>query len=330
MRVFVAGGAGYIGSILIPELLSKGYHVKCLDALYFGDKFLKDLGPHPNLEFVRGDTRSFDPSALEGSSAIVDLAAISQPDPMNQLGSALFEEINLRGSLRLASLGKQRGVERYVFASTCSVYGFQDGVLSEESPPNPIENYGRTKAEAERAILALSDGGFSVTALRFATVYGLSPKMRFDLVVNGMTLSLFKAGRIMVMRDGTQWRPNVHIRDVVRAIISVLEADASRVQGEVFNVGSNDQNFQIYPLARLIGDSVGEPYEIEWYGEPDTRSYRVDFSKIAKSLGFRARRTPADGAREIYDALKDGLIKDCEEAYVIKWYKSLLERGQMR
>jgi nucleoside-diphosphate-sugar epimerase len=329
MKVFVAGGAGYIGSILIPELLAEGYSLKCLDASYFGDKFLRGLGPHPGLEVLKGDTRSFDPSALNGASAVIDLAAISQPDPMDQLGLTIFEDINLRGALRLASLAKRYGVERYVFASTCSVYGFQGGILSERSPLNPIENYGRTKAEAERAILGLSGDGFSVTALRFATVYGLSPKMRFDLVVNGMTLSLFKAGRIRVMRDGTQWRPNVHVRDVAKAILAVLEADVERVRGEVFNVGSNDQNFQVYQLAKLIGDSVGEPYEIEWYGEPDTRSYRVDFSKIAEVLGFKARYTPAEGAREIYEGLKDGIISDCEEAYVIKWYKRLLESGLM-
>ena len=147
--------------------------------------------------------------------------------------------------------------------------------------------------------------------------------MRFDLVVNGMTLSLYRTGVIKVMRPGTQMRPIVHVADVAKAITTVIEAENEKVNGEVFNVGSNDQNYQIYQLARLVGESVGKPYRLEWYGEPDIRSYIVNFTKIRSKLGFATSYTPADGAKEVYKALEDGTVSDAPEAYVIRWWKHL-------
>lgn len=323
MKVLVTGGAGYLGSVLVRELLAGGYRVVCLDRLIFGGDPLEDVASDPNLQVVRGDTLSFDPSILRGVSAVIDLAAIAAPDPEGKLSPELFYQVNCMGPLRVATLSKKHGVERYIFSSTCGVYGFQEGVLDERSPLNPAEIYGRTKAQAERLVLETSDERFCVTVLRLATLYGLSPRMRFDLVVNGMTLSLFKTGRIRVKRDGTQWRPLVHVRDAAAAFLRVLEAERGDVAGEVFNVGSNDQNFQIYQLAKLVGDSVGVSYEIEWYGEPDNRSYRVDFSKIRRTLGYGTRFTVRDGAVEIYNALKEGRVRDVPQAYVIDWYSSL-------
>jgi len=325
MRVLVTGGAGYLGSILTHELTRSGYQVRCLDRFLFGKRSLRDLESNSGLEVVEGDIRDVSSEVVDDVSVAIDLAAISQPDPTGQLGQDIFQDINHHGAVRLANLCKQQNVAKYIFASTCSVYGFQEGTLTEDSTLNPIEAYGETKAKAEGEVLSLSDRDFTVTALRFATLYGLSPKIRFDLVVNGMTLSLAKTGRIRVMRPGTQWRPVTHVKDVARAIMSTLEAGDDRVQGEVFNVGSDDQNFQVYQLAKLIGDSIGSGYKIEWYGEPDTRSYRVDFSKITEILGFKTKYTPVEGAREIYEALKSGTIVDSDEAYVIRWYKRLLE-----
>jgi len=324
--VLVTGGAGYVGSVLIGELLAKGYKVICLDRFFFGGNSLKEFKSNPQLTIVKDDTRQFDPNILKNVSVVFDLAAIAQPDPTEELNPKLFHEINYLGPVRVANLSKKYGVERYIFASSCSVYGFRKEIISEDSPLNPIESYGKTKAQAERAILSISDKKFCATVLRFATIYGLSPKMRFDLVVNGMTLSLFKTGKIKVMRDGTQWRPVIHVKDAVNAYLKIMEADKEEVNREIFNVGSNDQNFQIYHLAKLIGESVGISYEIEWYGEPDARSYRVDFSKITRVLGFRTEFTPKEGAKEVYDALRDGVIKDTPETYVIKWYRQLAER----
>jgi len=179
---------------------------------------------------------------------------------------------------------------------------------------------------AERDVLPLADDSFVVTVLRQATVYGFSYRMRFDLAINGMVLSLFKNGKLRIMRDGTQWRPFVHVKDTSRAFINVLEANKELVNGQIFNVGSNDQNFQIFDLAKLVAESCGLPFVYEWYGSPDKRSYRVSFDKIAKVLGFKPKFTPREGAREIFDALRDGRLSgDDLRTITVKWYKHLLE-----
>jgi nucleoside-diphosphate-sugar epimerase len=322
----VTGGAGYIGSVLIGELLNKDYEVICLDKLIFGDKGIKKYLNRDNFKLVIEDTRNFKPELLYNVDIVIDLAAISQPDPSGILSKDLFYKINYEGSIRVANLGKKCGVKKYVFASTCSVYGFQNGLISEESNLNPLEEYARTKIMVEKELKSLCSREFCTIILRLATVYGLSDKMRFDLVVNGMTLSLYKSGVIKVMRPGTQVRPVVHIRDVVRAIIMVIEAEEEKVCGEIFNVGSNEQNYQIYELAKIIGNSIGKSFNIEWYGEPDTRSYRVDFAKIKKILGFNTLYTPKEGAREIYKALESGQIIDTPETNVIYWWKLLQDK----
>jgi nucleoside-diphosphate-sugar epimerase len=330
VKVLITGGAGYIGSVLTERLLDKGYEVVCLDRLVFGDKGVRKYMGSGNFKLIIDDTRTFDPGILRGIDVVVDLAAISQPDPSGLLGKELFHSINYEGPLRVAALSKKYGVKRYVFASTCSVYGFQEGLISEGSPTNPLEEYARTKLVAEKELRSLCSNEFCVTVLRFATAYGLSDKMRFDLVVNGMTLSLYKTGAIKVMRPGTQVRPVVHVVDVARAIVAVMEAEEEKVCGEVFNVGSNDQNYQVRELAELIGNSVGKPFNIEWYGEPDARSYRVDFTKIKDRLGFKALYTPREGSREIYEALESGRIADTPETNVIRWWKSLQDQGKVK
>lgn len=207
--------------------------------------------------------------------------------------------------MRTANLATKHGVERYIFASTCSVYGFKNTIVNEGSPPNPLELYAKTKYMAEESILSIK--GITKTILRLATVYGLSPKMRFDLVANAMTLTLFKEERIMVGRPGEQKRPVVHVVDVANAIIRVLETSRDVVNGEIFNVGSNDQNYRVIDLAYEIFKALNKEPRIEFYGEPDTRSYIVDFTKISRVLGFSCRYRVADGAREVYKALEEGL-----------------------
>jgi len=333
VAILVTGCAGYIGSVLTKLLVEEGFEVYGLDALYFGDQGIRDLIGEREVKLIVGDTRSFDPSAIEWDrvEAVVDLAAISQPDPLNRVGQDLFREVNYCGPIRVATLAKERGVKRYVFASTCSVYGYSEAVVSEESRPNPLESYAETKRMVEEYLLGrLQGGGFNVTVLRIATVYGYSPKIRFDLVVNAMTLSLYKTGRIRVGRPGTQERPVVHVRDVAEAFLRVLEAPLDKVSGEVFNVGSNEQNYRIIDLAHEVGRAVGRPYEIEMYGEPDARSYRVDFTKISRVLNFRARRTVAEGAREVYKALEEGVVRDEPYTRVIDWWAHLRSQGVVK
>ena len=288
MKVLVTGGGGYIGSVLIQMLLERGYKVKCLDRFFFGMETLSHVAGDPNLEIIKDDVRWFDPNILRDVDAVIDLAALSN-DPTGELDPTKTMEINYKGRVRVANLSKKYEVGRYILASSCSVYGFQDEVVNENSPTNPLTTYAKANVLAEKETLPLGDNNFCVTALRLATVYGLSPRMRFDLAINGMVLGFYKHGKIPIMRDGTQWRPFVHIKDAARAFIMVLEAEKDLVNKEIFNVGSNEQNYQIKPLAELIADAIGVPFNFEWYGSPDKRSYRVDFSKIRNVLGFKPK-----------------------------------------
>jgi len=323
MKILVTGGGGYIGSVLIQMLLERGYKVKCLDRFFFGKETLSHVAGDPNLEIIKDDIRWFNPNILRDVDAVMDLAALSN-DPAGELDPSKTMEINYKGRVRVATLAKKYGAERYILASSCSVYGFQDEVVNENSPTNPLTTYAKANVLAEQETLPLADKNFCVTALRQATVYGLSPRMRFDLAINGMVLGFYKHGKIPIMRDGTQWRPFVHIRDTSRAFIMVLEADKDLVNREIFNVGSNEQDYQIKPLAELIADAIGLPFNFEWYGSPDKRSYRVDFSKIRDILGFKPKYTPKEGAKEVYDALVEGKIKDDIKTRTVEWYKFLL------
>ncbi|MEM2995370.1 MAG: NAD(P)-dependent oxidoreductase [Candidatus Bathyarchaeia archaeon] len=323
MKVLVTGGAGYIGSILLRLLVEKGYDVTCLDRFFFGTDPIKDV--MDKIRVVKDDIRWFKPEILRGVDAVFDLASLSN-DPSGELDPQKTLEINYMGRVGVAKLSKKYGVARYVLASTCSVYGFQDGILTEESKLNPLTTYAKANVLAEREILPLADKGFTVTALRQATVYGFSPRMRFDLAINGMVLGFFKNGKIPIMRDGKQWRPFIHIRDTSNAFIKVLEADQELVNGQIFNVGSNEQNVQIFDLAKLVAESINLPFNYEWYGSPDTRSYRVSFDKIKRTLKFEPQYTPKQGAKEVFEALKEGKISaDDPKTITVKWYKHLLE-----
>ncbi len=323
MKVLVTGGAGYIGSILSRTLLEKGYDVACLDRLFFGMNPIKEIAD--KIRLIKDDIRWFKPEILKGIDAVFDLASLSN-DPSGELEPQKTLEINYKGRVRVAKLSKKYGVTRYVLASTCSVYGFQEEILTEESSLNPLTTYAKANMLAEKEILPLADKTFTVTALRQATVYGLSPRMRFDLAINGMVLGFYKNGKIPIMRDGKQWRPFIHVKDTSNAFIKVLEADPELVNGQVFNAGSNEQNIQIFNLAKLIAESINLPFNYEWYGSPDKRSYRVSFNKIKETLNFKPHYTPKEGAKEVFNALKDGRVSgDDPRTITVKWYKRLLE-----
>lgn len=324
MQVLVTGGAGYIGSVMIPLLLERGHKVKCLDRFFFGKETLKDVASNPDLELIRNDIRWFDPKILKDVDVVADLAALSN-DPSGELDPAKTFDINYLGRVRVAKLSKEYGVKKYILASSCSVYGFrEDMILDENSPTNPLTTYAKSNLMAEKDVLILSDSTFSVTVLRQATVYGLSPRMRFDLAINGMVLGLFKNKKIPVMRNGDQWRPFVHVKDTSKAFIVVMETRERKVNGEIFNVGSNEQNYQIHPLAEMIGEALPIPLKTKWYGSPDKRSYRVSFDKINKFLGFKLDYTPKEGALEVYEALESGRVTDSIKTKTVEWYKHLL------
>jgi nucleoside-diphosphate-sugar epimerase len=313
MRVLLTGGAGYIGSILARILLEKGYNVTCLDRFFFGMDSIKDIAEE--IRVVKADVRWFDPAILKDIDAVFDLASLSN-DPSGELDPAKTMEINYKGRVRVANLAKKYGAKKYVLASSCSVYGFQECILTEESGLNPLTTYAKASANAEKEILPLADKEFCATVVRQATVYGLSPRMRFDLAING----------IPIMRDGKQWRPFVHVKDTSNAFIKILESAPELVNGQVFNVGSNDQNVQIFDLAQTVAKAMNISFKYEWYGSTDTRSYRVSFDKIKKRLGYKTSFMSADGAKEVYNALQTGILNpDDPRTITVKWYKSLLE-----
>ncbi|MCW4044471.1 MAG: NAD(P)-dependent oxidoreductase [Candidatus Bathyarchaeota archaeon] len=323
MKIVVTGGAGYIGSVLSKLLVEKGYDVACLDRFFFGLDPVKEIAD--KIKLIKDDIRWFKPSILRGVDAVFDLASLSN-DPSGELDPQKTLEINYRGRVRVAKLSKKYGVSRYVLASTCSVYGFQEGILTEESGLNPLTTYAKANVLAEKEILPLADKHFTATALRQATVYGFSNRMRFDLAINGMVLGFFKNGKIPIMRDGKQWRPFVHVKDTSNAFIRVLESDKELVNGQIFNSGSNEQNLQIFDLASFVAESIDLPFNYEWYGSTDTRSYRVSFDKIKRTLGFTPQFTPKHGAKEVFSALKEGAVSaDDPRTITVKWYKHLLE-----
>jgi len=322
--IVITGGGGYIGTVLTETLLTAGYEVVILDRFFFGN-LLADIQKDSKLRLIEGDIRTVSSALFEGIYGVCDLAALSN-DPAGELDPENTLDINYRGRVRICSLAKQAGVKRYVLASSCSIYGFQDGIVDEMSAVNPLTTYAEANYRAEQECLPKADENFSVTALRQSTVYGASRRMRFDLAINGMTLSAYKSSVVKLLRDGTQWRPMVHVKDTARAFLAVLEAKAASVNGQIFNVGSEEQNLQLRPLAERICTTAGIiPPVIEWYGDPDIRSYQVSFKKIVATLGYHTTNTPEDGVREIMQALKSGTLKDEPVTYTVKWYKHLLE-----
>lgn len=329
-QVLITGGGGYIGTVLTRRLLKDGWQVRALDRLFFGSESVAEFAGNKRYQMVQADIRTADPDILEDIEAVLDLAALSN-DPSGDLNPQLTMAINCEGRIRLAKLAKKAGVKKYVLASSCSVYGQGTGrIVNENSRPNPLTVYAKANLAAEQGLLALSSPRFPVTVLRQATVYGLSPRMRFDLVINLMTLSAVQKGRILVMGGGKQWRPVVHVADTAAAFARVLKSPAKAVAGEIFNVGSSEQNYQMLGLAYLVRETLPFHIDVEVTpDDPEKRDYHVDFQKIRRVLGFVPQYTPADGIREIYEALKLGQTEPTPKTATVKWYQYLLEADRV-
>jgi nucleoside-diphosphate-sugar epimerase len=323
MRVTVTGGGGYIGTSLVPMLLDAGHEVTVIDRFFFPEETFKTLLRQRSLRLVRDDIRWFDGHLLAGEDAVIDMAALSN-DPAGELDPWKTYDINYLGRARVARLAKEAGVPRYILTSSCSVYGFREGILEETTPPNPLTAYARANILAERDTLPLASESFCPMAVRFATLYGLSGRMRFDLAINAMVLGARTSGKIPIMKDGSQWRPFLHVRDAAAALILLTEVDAARCGGRVFNVGSDSQNFQIAQLAELIASSMRVRPALEWYGDPDRRSYRVSFRRAREELQFVPRLSPVEAVREIEAALESGALVPSMEHKTVEWYRHLL------
>ncbi len=327
--VLVTGGAGYIGSVLTEMLLDAGHRVRILDRFFFGRDLIADLDGRDGLTLVRDDIRFAPERVMDGVDVVIDLAGISN-DPACDLDPAITEAINLRGPVRIAEMAKRAGVSRYLFASSCSIYG-QGGsdLLDEQSQKAPVSLYARSKIEAEEALAAMCDDSFAVTFLRNATVYGLSYRMRFDLIINIMTLYAYKNRKIYVTGGGKQWRPLVHVRDVARAFMLVMDAPVAKVSGQAFNVGSNEQNYQVYQVAQIVRDVVPHTDLEVVPDDPDKRSYKVVFDKIAAVLGYRVEKSPYEGVVEIKQALERGRIEDTIRTKTVGYYRYLLDAEKL-
>ena len=323
-KVLVTGAGGYIGTQLVRDLVKAGNEVTAVDRFFFGKETLVEFVKNKKVSIVQKDIRDLTEKDLIGQDAVCDLACLSN-DPAGEIDPQLTYSINRDGRIHVAKTAKLAGVKKYIISSSCSVYGKGDEPqLSEISKTNPISVYAKSTLEAEQQNLSTADSNFSVTALRNATVFGLSTRMRFDLVVNLMTLTAFQKGRIIVMGGGLQWRPLVHLSDVSGAFLNVIEADPKLINSEIFNIGLD--NFQIKNLAYLVREELALPIEIDLApDDADKRDYNVIFSKAEKIIGFKAKTTVTEGVREIYSALKNGKVDTGTKTVTVQWYRNILE-----
>jgi len=312
-KVLVIGGAGYLGSVLTRKLLDRGYNVRILDNLTYGDHGIKSLYEHPRFEFIKGDMRDIQTvvDAVKNIDAVVHLAAIVG-DPASSLDPEETIEINYLGTKMLAEVCKYSQINRFIFASTCSVYGASptpDTKIDEKSDLNPISLYAEMKLKSEQALLEIADENFSPTILRMATLYGLSPRMRFDLVVNILTIKAIKEKKYKIF-GGQQWRPILHVDDAAEAYMTCLEKPLKLIKKEIFNTGANNENYKIIEIGNIVKKVIPSAKMNVDTTDIDSRDYNVSFDKIQKNLNYFTKYTVTDGVEEIKKAVDKNMFSD--------------------
>jgi nucleoside-diphosphate-sugar epimerase len=304
MRVLITGHRGYIGAVTAPLVAAAGHDVVGLDSGLYDECGV----PDPSLcETRRADVRDVTATDLAGIDAVIHLAALCN-DPLGDVDPALTFAINHLASVRLATLARDGGVRRFIFASSCSMYGANgtDDLLTEDAPLRPLTAYAESKVRVEEALTALADSSFSPVYLRNATAYGWSPRLRGDVVVNNLVGWAHTAGRVRLMSDGSPWRPLVHVEDIARACVACLEAPTSTIHNQAFNIGTTGENYRVRDVAEIVRETVpGATVEYAAGSSPDPRDYRVDFTKVQIQLpDFKPRWRVPDGARQVYEGLK--------------------------
>jgi len=313
MRLLVTGHKGYVGTVMVPMLQAEGYEIVGLDSDFYASPKLDEA--IQDVPYIRKDIRDIESSDLRGFDAVIHLAALSN-DPLGYFNPEITYSINHHASAKLAKLAKKVGVQRFLFASSCSVYGASDGkMMTEESNTNPVTPYGVSKLRAEESIRKLADSKFSPTFMRPATAYGVSTMIRSDLVLNNLVGWAYLTDKVWMKSDGTPWRPIVHIEDFSRAFIAALNAPRDLVHNEVFNVGTTEENYQMRDLAEIVQQTVPDS-RIEYAKDagPDRRNYRADCSKLAQTLPkFKPQWNARKGAKEIYDEIKKSGLTSIKE-----------------
>jgi nucleoside-diphosphate-sugar epimerase len=301
LKVLVTGNKGYVGSVITEELFKQKFDVLGLDVGFFPKGFVESKY---DVNTINKDVRDIEEADIQDCDAIIHLAALSN-DPLGELDSSLTNEINYLSTIRLAKMAKEIGVERFIFSSSCSIYGANDDEVNEESKMEPLTAYAKSKVQSEKELLKLKDDDFSPIILRNATVYGVSPSQRLDLVVNNLVGSAVTTNKIHLMSDGTSWRPLLHVEDMALAFIHMLKSPKEKISGEIFNVGNNNENFRVIQIAEKIREIIPNT-EIEFSREAskDKRSYKVNFDKIKNELGFETKWTLEKGIKQIFDVMK--------------------------
>ncbi|MCC0176760.1 SDR family oxidoreductase [Waterburya agarophytonicola K14] len=320
MKILLTGTEGYIGSLLAPMLMQQGHDIIAVDTGYYKVGWFYN-GTESTAKTLNKDIRNITIEDLQGVEAVVHLAELSN-DPTGQLVPNITYDINHKGSVHVANLAKQAGVRRFVYTSSCSVYGIAEGELTEESPVNPQTTYAICKTMVEKDVSAMADDGFSPTFLRNATAYGASPRMRFDIVLNNLSGLAWTTKEIKMTSDGTPWRPLVHVLDICQAIACTVDAPRDIIHNQTFNVGDTASNYQVKDIAKIVADTFPGCELSFGPKDPDNRSYRVSFDKIATTLpGFKCEWDAQRGAQQLYEIFQQ--IDMSSETFVSRGFTRL-------